>query len=59
MFGRVVNTLLTSTPQYKYKIKFQREDQNTAKENRKEMNLIKEMLEHEQEFYFSYIPYKE
>ena len=25
---------------------FQREDQNTAKENKKEMNLMKEMQEH-------------
>ena len=32
------------------------EDQNAAKDKRKKMNLIKEMLEHGQEFYLLYIP---
>ena len=38
MFGRVLNTLLIST--------LQSEDQNAAKQNRKEMNFMKEMPEH-------------
>ena len=38
--------LLISTPQCKYNIKIEREDQNAAKQNRKEMNLMKEMSEH-------------
>ena len=37
---------------------FQSEDHNPAKENRKEMNLMKEMPEHGLEFYLWYIPDK-
>ena len=42
MFGRVLNTLLISI-QCKYNIKFSKKDQNTAKENRKVMNWMKDL----------------
>ena len=61
MSGRVLNTLLISTPQgkynikfsngrsehFEYNIKFSKGSQNAAKETRKELNLMKEMREHE------------
>ena len=42
MFGRVLNTLLISI-ECKYNTKFSMKDQNTTKENRKQMNLIKDL----------------
>ena len=47
MSGRVLNMLVISTPQGKYNIKFSKGRSGRCERKQKEMNLMKEMPEHE------------